>query len=134
MYLGRQSTPLDCMYNNLKIYSFCLSMQYIDASSAILGQRDARSNIGYVMVQLLHFQLCIFNLAFSTFVVSTFHKFNIYIFNSDIFPLLAFSTRLIFNFSLFQLLTNSTFPISTFSFFNFCQFQLYPSNSHTSQK
>ena len=40
MYLGRQSTPLDCMYNNLKIYGFCLSM-YINASSAFLGQRDA---------------------------------------------------------------------------------------------
>ena len=78
---------------------------------------------GCVMIQLLHFQLYIFNLGCSTFIFSTYHNFNFWIFNFSqnqpkCFQLWKFSTFCFFNFwqiqlFLFQLQPFSTYIIST---------------------
>ena len=88
------------------------------------------SMLGCVMIQLLHFQLYIFNLGCSTFIFSTYHNFNFWIFNFSqnqpkCFQLWKFSTFCFFNFwqiqlFLFQLQPFSTYIISTsISVFNY---------------
>ena len=80
-------------------------------------------NFGCVMIQLLHFQLYIFNLGCSTFIFSTYYNLNFWIFNFSqnqpkCFQLWKFSTFCLFNFwqiqlFLFQLQLFPTYIITT---------------------
>ena len=74
--------------------------------------------LGCVMIQLLHFQLYIFNLGCSTFIFSTYHNFNFWIFNFSqnqpkCFQLWKFSTFCFFNFWQIQLFLFQLQPFST---------------------